>query len=186
MTTLTVYPDTSAENAVTHTKFCDIAGSLAQIGVLLERWQATRPLSPAAGPDEVLAAYSDAIERLKQHYQFQSVDVVSITPGHPNKDTMRAKFLSEHTHDDFEIRFFVDGSGLFYLHARNKVYVVLCEQGDLISVPAHTPHWFDMGETPDFKCIRLFTTAEGWVGHSTGSEIARNYPGFDEFVAEYA
>ena len=41
---------------------------------------------------------------------------------------MRQKFLNEHTHADFEVRFFVDGSGLFYLHVGDRVYLVLCEK----------------------------------------------------------
>ena len=43
------------------------------------------------------------------------------------------------------MRFFVAGSGLFTLHVGDRVYEVLCEQGDLIGVPDGTPHWFDMG-----------------------------------------
>jgi len=70
----------------------------------------------------------------------------------------------------------VDGQGQFYIHQNDKVYSVLCEQGDLISVPANTPHWFDMGPNPSFKCIRLFTTPEGWVANFTGSRIAQRFP----------
>ena len=127
----------------------------------------------------MLAAYWDAIDKLNARYGFQSMDVVSLRPDHPNKAEFREKFLSEHTHGDFEVRFFVDGRGLFYLHLGDKVYAVLCEQGDLISVPAATTHWFDMGREPDFKCIRLFTTPEGWVGDFTGSDIAGRFPDFD-------
>jgi len=63
---------------------------------------------------------------------------------------------------------------------------VLCEPGDLISVPAHTTHWFDMGARPDFKCIRFFTTPDGWVGRFTGSDIATRFPDFDRICAEFA
>ena len=98
----------------------------------------------------------------------------------------RNKFLAEHTHADFEVRFVVDGSGLFYLHLGDRVMLVLCEKGDLISVPANTTHWFDMGENPDFKCIRLFTTEDGWVGDFTGSDIATRFPDMDTFVAGLA
>ena len=115
--------------------------------------------------------------------RFETADVVSIRPDHPQKAELRDKFLAEHVHEDFEVRFFVDGSGLFYLHVGDNIYMVLCEQGDLISVPAGTPHWFDMGETPDFKCIRLFTVPDGWVAQFTGSGIAERFPSFDAFVA---
>jgi len=111
---------------------------------------------------------------------------VSLTADHPDKAAFRQKFLAEHTHSDFEVRFFVGGRGLFYLHLGDKVYMVLCEKGDLISVPANTTHWFDMGENPAFKCIRFFTTADGWEGHFTGSDIAGRFPSFDEVAAELA
>ncbi|MFN2310001.1 MAG: acireductone dioxygenase, partial [Gammaproteobacteria bacterium] len=128
--------------------------------------------------DDILAAYRTQVDALMDEYAFKSADVVSLNPNHPDKATLRAKFLDEHTHSDFEVRFFVDGQGLFYLHHGDKVYGVLCEKGDLISVPANTPHWFDMGENPHFKCIRLFTTPEGWVAQYTGERIAAGYPLF--------
>jgi len=158
-----------------------ISNVLQGLGVRFERWQASAPLSSDAGQEEVLAAYNGDVERLTAEYGFQSVDVVSLRPDHPQKGEFRAKFLAEHTHSDFEVRFFVEGSGLFYLHVEGKVYLVECEQGDLISVPAGVTHWFDMGAEPDFKCIRLFVIPDGWVGDFTGSEIADSFPSYDEF-----
>ena len=69
------------------------------------------------------------------------------------------------------MRFFVAGRGLFTLHIGDYVYAVLCEKNDLISVPAGTPHWFDMGEHPHFVAIRLFNNPEGWVANFTGEDI---------------
>ena len=137
-----------------------------------------------ADQESILTAYADSIDKLKQQYGFQSVDVIKLKPDHPEKDAFRHKFLAEHIHGDFEVRFFVEGCGLFYLHVDDNVYAVLCEQGDLISVPANTKHWFDMGEAPRFTCIRLFTTPDGWVADFTGSEIAKTFPTLDQYVAE--
>ena len=114
-------------------------------------------------------------------YGFESVDVIALRPDHPDRQALRQKFLDEHTHSDFEVRFFVEGKGLFYIHAEDKIYGVMCEQGDLISVPAGAKHWFDMGAEPDFKCIRLFTTPEGWVANYTGDAIAKSFPTFEAF-----
>lgn len=183
MTILSIYPADASGAPEVYTDLESIAARLDAIGVEFERWQADRPLSPDADQDEVIAAYRDAIEALNARYGFQSIDVVSLRPSHPAKTEMRQKFLDEHTHGDFEVRFFVDGRGVFYLHVNDKVYAVLCEQGDLISVPADTTHWFDMGTEPDFKCIRFFTTPEGWVGSFTGSDIARRFPDFDAYLA---
>ncbi len=165
-----------------YTDYAAIASCLAGLGVRFERWQAAQPLPVDATQKDVLEAYSEPVDRLSREYGFQSVDVVSLRPDHPQKAELRSKFLAEHVHADFEVRFFVDGSGLFYLNVGDSIYMVLCEQGDLISVPADTPHWFDMGENPDFKCIRLFTVADGWVAQFTGSAIAQRFPSYDQFV----
>lgn len=183
MTALAIYhEDGSKAGDVLHDA-AQITGLLAEAGVHYEQWQATQSLADDAEQDEVLQAYEASVEKLRAQYAIQSVDVVALRPDNPQKAEFRQKFLAEHTHADFEIRFFVDGSGLFYLHLGDKVYLVLCEKGDLISVPANTTHWFDMGESPNFKCIRLFTTEEGWVGDFTGSDIATRFPDMDSFVA---
>jgi len=55
----------------------------------------------------------------------------------------------------------------------------LCEKDDLISVPANTKHWFDMGPNPVFTAIRLFNNPEGWVARFTGDAIAEEFPLLD-------
>jgi 1,2-dihydroxy-3-keto-5-methylthiopentene dioxygenase len=182
MTTLTIFSDNGTSGEVL-TDYAGIARVLNGIGVEFERWEASQPLNRDATQEEVLAAYQSSIDKLNKKYGFKSVDVVALNPDHPDKAAMRQKFLAEHTHADFEVRFFVEGSGLFYLHVGDKVYTLLCGKGDLISVPANTTHWFDMGTKPYFKCIRFFTTPDGWVGNFTGSEIAKQFPDFDQYVA---
>ncbi|MDH5474046.1 MAG: cupin [Gammaproteobacteria bacterium] len=181
MTAMTVYSEAAEKQTDVITDFSVIESELKAIGVQFERWQANQPLAVNADQQAVLDAYRSSVDKLNTQYGFKSVDVVSLGPDHPDKEMMRNKFLAEHTHGDFEIRFFVDGKGLFYLHANGKVFLVMCEKGDLISVPANTTHWFDMGEHPSFKCIRFFTTENGWEGHMTGSKIASQFPDFDEY-----
>lgn len=183
MTALTIQT-TEGQTLRTLNDHAAIAASLGELGVQFERWEAAQPLVDDADQEAVLAAYKADVDKLNAQYGFQSVDVVALGPDHPQKAEMRQKFLAEHTHADFEVRFFVDGSGLFYLHIDDKVYMVLCEKGDLISVPANTTHWFDMGANPHFKCIRFFTTPDGWVGNFTGSDIATRFPDFDTFVSQ--
>jgi len=186
MSLLTIHPENRPEEAETVREPEAIAQKLWEIGVLFERWTADREFSPDADQESVIAAYRQSIDRLIDRYEFRSVDVISVGPDHPQKAELRAKFLNEHTHDDFEVRFFVEGRGLFYLHPNDKVYVLLCEQGDLISVPAHTRHWFDMGENPNLKAIRLFTAPEGWVARFTGDTIAGIFPKLEQFLARHA
>jgi 1,2-dihydroxy-3-keto-5-methylthiopentene dioxygenase len=186
MSRLTIYANDSSGQPEVLINHDEIARRLRKVGVQFERWQADKVLPDDADEATVLKAYKASVDRLNRQYGFKSIDVVSLRPDHPKKGEMRQKFLSEHTHDDFEVRFFVDGSGLFYLHIDGKVYMVLCEQGDLISVPAKVTHWFDMGTQPNFRCIRFFVIPEGWVGNFTGNDIATRFPDFDKHAAAFA
>lgn len=161
-----------------------IATELAKIGVRFEQWQATQPLQPGATPEQVMLAYRSDIDRLVEQNGFRTVDVVSIAPDHPQRETMRQKFLDEHYHQEDEVRFFVAGSGLFTLHVNQRVYEIKCEAGDLIGVPDRTRHWFDMGPAPYFIAIRFFTQPDGWVGHFTGTDIAQRFPRYESGQAD--
>lgn len=148
---------------------------LASVGVRFEQWQTQSSVQAGDSSEHVMAAYQGDIDRLISEDGYQTVDVISLTADHPQKDELRQKFLSEHTHSEDEVRFFVAGQGLFSLHINERVYEVLCTAGDLISVPANTPHWFDMGPNPAFVAIRFFNNPDGWVAHFTGSDIADRY-----------
>jgi len=177
MSELRVFDEGDASRARVHTRdFEAIRRELGEVGIRFERWEASRPLPPGAGQEEVLAAYQDAVARLMKERGLQSADVLGVVPDHPQREAMRAKFLHEHTHSEDEVRFFVEGQGLFSIHQAGRVYFVLCEKGDLLSVPEGTPHWFDMGPRPHFTVIRLFTDTAGWVAKATGSDIAGRFP----------
>jgi 1,2-dihydroxy-3-keto-5-methylthiopentene dioxygenase len=161
-------------------EFRVIAGELAALGARIERWRATHPLPPNASQAEILAAYAPEIDRLKTERGYQAADVVSIKPNNPDWPALRQKFLVEHTHPDDEVRYFVEGSGAFYIHAGDRVLRVIGEAGDLLSVPKGTPHWFDGGEAANFTCIRVFTDPAGWAAQYTGDEIWRAFPLYDK------
>lgn len=161
---------------VTQLDHAAIARTLGEVGVRFERWDASQPIVPGASQDEVIAAYKDDIDRLQREKGYRAVDVISLTADHPQKGALRQKFLSEHVHSEDEVRFFVAGEGQFSLHIGERVYDVLCEQGDLIGVPDGTRHWFDMGPNPHFVAIRLFTNPDGWVAKFTGEAIADSFP----------
>ncbi|PWC32419.1 cupin domain-containing protein [Azospirillum sp. TSO35-2] len=179
MSHLTVYLEQDARRPELATSdHALMEAHLALVGVLFEHWHGDHAVSlPAdAGTDAVLDAYAVPVERLAQARRFQSVDVVRITPGTAGVAALRGRFLDEHTHDEDEARFFVEGSGAFYLHANRRVFRVVCEAGDLLSIPAGAPHWFDMGPRPHVTAIRFFTRPDGWVAHPTGDTISARFP----------
>jgi len=193
MTALTTWPaDDPARVTMATTDAAEIGAVLGGLGFRFERWPLVAGVPPTAPAEDVLAAYRDPIARLVAAEGFAEVDVAALHPtGAPSfpvtAATAWAKFLAEHTHADDEVRFFAAGRGAFYLHTRDvargdQVHAVLCEAGDLLSVPAGTPHWFDMGTTPSFTAVRFFRDPDGWVGAFTGSDLAGGFPDFDTLV----
>ena len=177
MSQLTVYAEDNPDTPLASTEnFDEISRELGNAGIRIERWQADRDLADDADNDTIIAAYQSEIDKLVAEGGYQTWDVVSMHPEHPDKVEFRKKFLDEHTHSEDEVRFFVRGQGLFIMHVEDKVYSMLCEKNDLISVPANTRHWFDMGPNPGFTAIRLFNNPEGWVANFTGDDIASRFP----------
>ncbi|WP_040795130.1 1,2-dihydroxy-3-keto-5-methylthiopentene dioxygenase [Nocardia higoensis] len=165
----------------------EIAEALAPHGIRLEQWP-LRELPADAGQEEVLAAYRDEVAAVCGEGGYRLVDVVRMSPStedpewRAGAETARTRFLDEHRHAEDEVRFFIEGHGCFYLHLGEKVYALVCEAGDLISVPAGTTHWFDMGAVPHFCAIRFFEREDGWIGDFTGDPISSTMPTLDELV----
>ena len=177
MSHLTIYAEDDPGKALLATDdLALIQDKLGEAGILLERWQADRDLRDDADNDTIIDAYRTEIDRLIARGGYRSFDVISMHPDHPEKDAFRQKFLAEHTHSEDEVRFFVRGQGLFVMHVDGKVYSMLCVRNDLISVPANTKHWFDMGPNPSFTAIRLFNNPDGWVARFSGDSIAERFP----------
>lgn len=189
MTLLTVWADDDPDTVLLRTADGEtIADELKQLGVRFERWPVVEDLPEAPTSDEVLAAYEPYVARVVENEGYVLVDALHMTPEDTEEWRVKAaearrKFLSEHTHDDDEDRFFARGAGVFYLHVHAKVHAVLCEAGDLLSVPANTTHWFDMGTRPDYVAIRFFHDEDGWVGNFTGARLADEFADFDTLMA---
>jgi 1,2-dihydroxy-3-keto-5-methylthiopentene dioxygenase len=185
MTLLTVWSDTDPAQPLTRTEdFGQIQGILKQLGVRFDRWEIVEGLPAEPTSDDVLSAYREHVDRVADTEGYVLVDAVTMAPSDDPEwagkaAQARRKFLAEHTHDDDEDRFFARGAGVFYLHIQEKVHAVLCEAGDLLSVPANTTHWFDMGSRPDYVAIRFFHDDDGWVGNFTANPIAERFPDFD-------
>jgi 1,2-dihydroxy-3-keto-5-methylthiopentene dioxygenase len=157
----------------------EIARELAAVGVRFERWSTDAQLSPGADSAAILAAYRSSVERVQRDGGYETVDVLQLAKGTPNTEPVRKKFLDEHAHTEDEVRFFVAGSGAFYLRLNGHVYQAIFVRGDLLSVPAGTRHWFDMGPDPEFTAIRWFNNQTGWVPQFTGDPIAARFPRYE-------
>lgn len=149
---------------------------LAPHGIDFERWVAPPQAGPEASAEAILAAYADKVDQLKARGGYVTADVIDVKPDTPGLDGMLAKFNSEHWHDEDEVRFIVEGRGLFHIHPKEgPVFAIEVEAGDLIRVPRGTHHWFDLCADRRIRAIRLFQDSSGWTPHYTGSGVDRGF-----------
>jgi 1,2-dihydroxy-3-keto-5-methylthiopentene dioxygenase len=154
----------------------EICACLNAIGITYERWKPTHELSEGATAAELLAAYAPEIERLKAEGGYVTADLIDVLPTTPGLDAMLNRFNSEHWHDEDEVRFIIEGRGLFHIHPREgNVISITVEAGDLLRVPRGTWHWFDLCQEKRIRAIRLFQETSGWTPHYTESGADRGY-----------
>jgi 1,2-dihydroxy-3-keto-5-methylthiopentene dioxygenase len=112
------------------------------------------------------AAYQQPLDELKSSRGYVEQDVIELAPATPNLDAICAKFIDEHHHDEDEVRFVLQGEGIFDIRSRDDRWMrVVVEQGDLIVVPKDRHHRFMLTETKAIRCVRLFRDKSGWVPH---------------------
>jgi 1,2-dihydroxy-3-keto-5-methylthiopentene dioxygenase len=143
---------------------------LTSINIDYERWEPAHTVAADAPAAEILAAYAPEIERLKASGGYVTADVIDVSPLTPGLEAMLAKFKREHWHDDDEVRFIIEGRGLFHIHPNDAPVVAIeVEAGDLIRVPQGTLHWFNLCGEQRIRAIRLFKDPAGWSPNYTDS-----------------
>ncbi|GAA1988352.1 1,2-dihydroxy-3-keto-5-methylthiopentene dioxygenase [Kitasatospora viridis] len=189
MTLLQVMPDDAPEVVLLRTRDrAQIADVLLDCSVRLRSWPVRGAVEPGTANDALIELYRAEVDELCAEEGLKVTDTVQFHPEDTPQWRTRAEqarltFLEEHRHGEDEVRFFAQGTGCFYLHVQDRVLAVVCEAGDLLSVPAGTRHWFDMGPRPDFCAIRFFEEEDGWVGDFTSDPIARSVPRLDALLA---
>lgn len=160
----------------TLTEHDEIKAYLASINIGYEIWKTERDVNAASKTEEILEAYAQEIEALKASGGYVTADVIDVKPDTPNLDVMLAKFSREHWHDEDEVRFIIEGNGIFHIRPKEgNVTAIEVKAGDLIRVPAGTWHWFDLCSDKRIRAIRLFQDASGWTPHYTDSGVDKGY-----------
>ena len=151
-----------------------IRAELAALGIDYERWNLDRVPADAAA-DAVLAAYADEIEEMKRRGGYVTADVMDVTSETPNLEAMLARFDKEHTHSEDEVRFILQGRGIFFLVLDGRVASVEVHPGDMLRVPRGTKHWFTLCGDRRIRAIRWFQDTTGWAPHYTDSGVDKGY-----------
>jgi 1,2-dihydroxy-3-keto-5-methylthiopentene dioxygenase len=122
--------------------------------------------------EQVLAAFESYFEELQRTKSYRARDLVVLHPGVPNLDAALAKFDRIHTHPDDEVRYIIDGEGVFGIVKPDGSQIRLTVYPEeYINVPAGAEHWFYLTEVRRIKAIRYFSDTDGWVPQYTGREI---------------
>ncbi len=127
----------------------------------LDRVGVRHELLPAA-PD----AYQPLLDTLKAERGYVEQDIVELRPDTVGLDAICAKFADEHLHTDDEVRYVLEGEGIFDIRAHDDQWLrVTVEVGDLLVVPANLHHRFFLTDRKHIRCVRLFKDSGGWVPH---------------------
>ncbi|TGK41507.1 1,2-dihydroxy-3-keto-5-methylthiopentene dioxygenase [Leptospira andrefontaineae] len=113
--------------------------------------------------EALLKNLDNRFETLKEKEGYQSRDLIVLHPQVPGLNEMLAKFDKVHYHTDDEVRYIVDGSGIFGFALAGEKFLVRVEKDDFISVPKNTNHWFTLDENKRIKAVRYFQDMSGWV-----------------------
>lgn len=170
------------ETGQTLTNLDAIQQELAPLGVQLNHWSVgesatlkTLLAQTTLSDDEkeqVLQALDHYFTQLQQTAGYQSRDLIVLHPGIPNLGDLLAKFDKIHTHSDDEVRYIIDGEGVFGFVRPNGSQIRLTVQAEeYINVPANTEHWFYLTPSQRVKAVRYFTTTAGWVPEYTNTPI---------------
>src|SRR5262245_58276266 len=113
-----------------------VTAFLSRYGVDYERWSTDRQLVADSTADEVLGETATEVEALEGRGGYHAADGFDATPDPPNLDARLARFSGEHWHDEDEVRFIVEGRGLYHVPPpQEPVFAIEVEAGDLIRVP---------------------------------------------------
>ena len=119
--------------------------------------------------------FKPEIDALSAKRGYKSQDIIVLSKATPGLEDLLVKFQDEHHHTEDEVRFIVDGEGVFTIKGpKDGVYFdVVLYPGDLISVPANTRHWFTLTDLRKVKAIRIFESKDGWVAVYDESELQK-------------
>ena len=162
------------EDGTKYTQLEDITRELTPLNVKLNYWKVGNDSSikqliaqeslTEAEKEQILQSLDHYFEQLKQSHGYQARDLIVLHPHIPNLDTLLSKFDRLHTHADDEVRYVIDGEGVFgFVRPDGSQVELTIQPEEYINVPAGTKHWFYLTNKRRIKALRYFITTEGWI-----------------------
>lgn len=111
-----------------------------------------------------LESYEKPLEVFMQQNGYVTRDEIQLSTATPDLAAIEAKFDREHLHTDDEVRYVLEGEGIFDIRSRDDRWMrVVVTAGDLISVPKDRHHRFLLTAKKQIRCARLFVDSSGWT-----------------------
>jgi 1,2-dihydroxy-3-keto-5-methylthiopentene dioxygenase len=175
------------ENGQTFTDSTSIGEHLATLNIQLKSFPIgedpavqsllVQPSLNDAEKEQVLLSLDHYFETLQAADGYQTRDLIVLNPDTPNLEALLAKFSRPHRHADNEVRYIVDGAGVFGFVCSDGTQMELTiHPEEYINVPAGTEHWFYLTPLRRIKAIRYFIDTSGWVPEYTETEIRMQTP----------
>ncbi|MBW3114100.1 MULTISPECIES: 1,2-dihydroxy-3-keto-5-methylthiopentene dioxygenase [Bacillaceae] len=150
----------------------EVVKYLSEQGVIYEHWNIgkldeslhDKYVLTESDKEQILSAFKDEIEDISGRRGYQAWDIISLSEETPNLEELLKNFQQEHHHTDDEVRFIVNGHGVFVIQGSDGgFFEVHLNPGDLISVPENIRHYFTLNDDKKVVAVRIFVTSEGWV-----------------------
>ena len=108
-----------------------LSEELAEVGVCFEQWPVMAHLpGTEILENDVFNIYRNEITRVKHSFGYSQVDLATMKPQDAFAVSVRGRYLSEHTHEEDEVRFFLAGKILVYLNINHNIHILECTRGD--------------------------------------------------------
>jgi len=155
----------------------EVRDYLAEMGIDTNDGSLRQTCQRMASADQVLSAYSEQVEKLKQQGGYVHGDVIDVNAGHSRAGCDAGKnSTSKHRTMRTKCATSSRAAGCStFIPQQGPVVAIEVEAGDLIRVPRGTLHWFDLCGDRRIRAIRLFQDKSGWTPHYTSSGVERNY-----------
>ncbi|MBH8556161.1 acireductone dioxygenase [Nostocaceae cyanobacterium CENA357] len=160
----------------------EIVSQLASLGIYLKRYDPGTSLfsfdlleQDSLTDSEkryIIELHNSVFEFIQQENGYLWCDLLNLHPGSPTLQTLIATYGSYHTHTAPEALYVLSGEIIFgFVKPDGSQVQLLVQSQDYIYISAGVEHWCSPGASLNFKAVRYFTTADGWVPNYTGTQL---------------
>ncbi len=161
----------------------EITRELAPLGIELRHYDpGTSLLFPNLVDQEVLTEserlyiielHNSVFEFIQQENEALWCDLLNLHPGSPNLHQLIATYGRYHTHTAAEPLYVLAGEMIYgFVRPDGSQVQLLIQAQDYLYIPAGVEHWCSPNASLNFKAVRYFANAEGWVPKYTGTQVS--------------